>query len=315
MIKILKILKILSVLFFVLFFNGTAAVSLEKIFIVYKINNQIITNVDLKNELKYLLALNPQLENVPKKKLEEITKKSIIKDTIKKSEVLKYYLLDQTDPLLLKILNNFYTKLGIKSKDEFEIYLTNFNLTIIDVLKRIEIETVWNQMIYEKYKDQIQINQQELRDIINLKNNSQKEKLLSLVEIVFEKEKGKETKEKINRIQSSIKDIGFENTANIYSISESSKLGGKIGWINQQSLSEKFIKELDGLKIGEHTRPISIGNSYIMLKIQNVKEQIIEFNKDIVLKQMITLEENKQLESFSKIYYNKVKINSQINEL
>ena len=311
----IKILKILSVLFFVLLYNGTAAVSLEKIFIVYKINNQIITNVDLKNELKYLLALNPQLENVPKKKLEEITKKSIIKDTIKKSEVLKYYLLDQTDPLLLKILNNFYTKLGIKSKDEFEIYLTNFNLTIIDVLKRIEIETVWNQMIYEKYKDQIQINQQELKDIINLKKNSQKEKLLSLVEIVFEKEKGKETKEKINRIQSSIKDIGFENTANIYSISESSKLGGKIGWINQQSLSEKFIKELDGLKIGEHTRPISIGNSYIMLKIQNVKEQIIEFNKDIVLKQMITLEENKQLESFSKIYYNKVKINSQINEL
>ena len=311
----IKILKILSVLFFVLFFNATAVVSLEKIFIVYKINNQIITNIDLKNELKYLLALNPQLESVPKKKLEEITKKSIIKDTIKKSEVLKYYLLDQTDPLLLKILNNFYTKLGIKSKDEFEIYLTNFNLTIIDVLKRIEIETVWNQMIYEKYKDQIQINQQELRDIINLKNNSQKEKLLSLVEIVFEKEKGKETKEKINRIQSSIKDIGFENTANIYSISESSKLGGKIGWINQQSLSEKFIKELDGLKIGEHTRPISMGNSYIMLKIKNVKEQIIELNKDIVLKQMITLEENKQLESFSKIYYNKVKINSQIDEL
>ena len=311
----IKILKILSVLFFVLLYNGTAAVSLEKIFIVYKINNQIITNVDLKNELKYLLALNPQLENVPKKKLEEITKKSIIKDTIKKSEVLKYYLLDQTDPLLLKILNNFYTKLGIKSKDEFEIYLTNFNLTIIDVLKRIEIETVWNQMIYEKYKDQIQINQEELKSIINLKKDSQKEKLVSLIEIVFEKEKAKETKDKINRIQDSIKDIGFENTANIYSISESSKLGGKIGWINQQSLSEKFIKELDGLKIGEHTRPISIGNSYIMLKIQNVKEQIIEFNKDIVLKQMITLEENKQLESFSKIYYNKVKINSQINEL
>jgi peptidyl-prolyl cis-trans isomerase SurA len=311
----IKILKILSLLFFMLFFNGVAAVSLEKIFIVYKINNQIITNVDLKNELKYLLALNPQLKNVPKKKLEEITKKSIIKDTIKKSEVLKYYLLDQTDPLLLKILNNFYTKLGIKSKDAFEIYLTNFNLTIIDVLKRIEIETVWNQMIYEKYKGQIQINQQELKDIINLKKNSQKKRLLSLVEIVFEKEKSKETKEKINRIQSSIKDIGFENTANIYSISESSKLGGKIGWINQQSLSEKFIKELDGLKIGEHTRPISMGNSYIMLKIQNVKEQIIELNKDIVLKQMITLEENKQLESFSKIYYNKVKINSQIDEL
>ena len=311
----IKILKILSVLFFVLFFNATAVVSLEKIFIVYKINNQIITNIDIKNELKYLLALNPQLESVPKKKLEEITKKSIIKDTIKKSEVLKYYLLDQTDPLLLKILNNFYTKLGIKSKDEFEIYLTNFNLTIIDVLKRIEIETVWNQMIYEKYKGQIQINQQELKDIINLKKNSQKKRLLSLVEIVFEKEKGKETKEKINKIQSSIKDIGFENTANIYSISESSKLGGKIGWINQQSLSEKFIKELDGLKIGEHTRPISMGNSYIMLKIKNVKEQIIELNKDIVLKQMITLEENKQLESFSKIYYNKVKINSQIDEL
>ncbi len=311
----IKILKLLSVLFFVLSFNGTAAVSLEKIFIVYKINNQIITNEDLKEELKYLLALNPQLKDVPKKKLQEITKKSITKDTIKKSEILKYYLLDQTDPLLLKILNNFYTKLGIESKDQFEIYLANFDLTIIDVLKRIEIETVWNQMIYEKYKGQIQINEEELKEIINLKKDDQKERLLSLVEIVFEKEKGKETKEKINRIQSSIKDVGFENTANIYSISESSKLGGKIGWVNQQSLSGKFIKGLDGLKIGEHTQPISIGNSYIILKIQDIKEQIIEFNKDIALKQMITAEENKQLDSFSKIYFNKVKINSQINEL
>ena len=294
---------------------STAVNSLEKVFIVLKINNEIITNVDVENEIKYLIALNPQLKTIPNNKIEEIAKKSIIKENLKKSEILKYYILDQKNPLLQEILAQFYEKLGMNNKNEFNEYLVNFDLLIDDVLKRIEVETVWNQMIYQKYKAQLQIDQKKFKEVINLKKNNQESNLLSLVEIVFEKKNNEKFQEKLTLIQNSIEEIGFENTANIYSVSESSNFGGKLGWINEQSLSKKVLEKVNGLKIGEYTAAIDMGSSYVILKIQDIKKKIIEINEEAALKEMIKFEENKQLESFSRIYYNKVKINSQINEL
>ena len=311
----IKIIKTPYILVIILMLFNTVAHSSEKIFIAIKINNEIVTNVDIKNEMKYLIALNPQLKTISSKQIEEIAIKSIIKENLKKSEILKYYILDQKNPLLQQILAEFYTKLGINNMDEFNKYLTSFDLLVNDVIKKIEVETVWNQMIYQKYKPQLQIDQIKLKKIIDLKKDNEEENLLSLVEIVFEKNRDEELQKKIIQLQNSIKEIGFENTANIYSVSESSKFGGSLGWVNERSLSQKILKEISGLKIGEYTNAIDLGNTYLILKIQDIKKQIVEINEESVLKEMIKQEENKQLENFSKIYYNKVKINSQVNEL
>lgn len=311
----IKTIKTLYILFAVLILCNTNANSLEKVFIILKINNEIVTNIDVKNEIKYLIALNPQLKTVPKNQIQEIAKKSIVKENLKKSEILKYYILDQKNPLLQEILAQFYKKLGMDNEKEFKEYLINFDLLIDDVLKKIEVETVWNQMIYQKYKTQLQINPEKLKKIISLKKNNQENNLLSLIEIVFEKKKDEKFQEKLTQIQSSIEEIGFENTANIYSVSESSKFGGKLGWVNEESLTKKVLEGINGLKIGEQTAVLDMGSSYVILKIQDIKKQIIEINEDTALKKMIKFEENKQLENFSRIYYNKVKINSQINEL
>ena len=311
----IKIIKTLYILFVVLLLCNTSANSLEKVFIILKINNEIVTNIDVKNEIKYLIALNPQLKTVPKNQIQEIAKKSIVKENLKKSEILKYYILDQKNPLLQEILAQFYKKLGMDNEKEFKEYLINFDLLIDDVLKKIEVETVWNQMIYQKYKTQLQINPEKLKKIISLKKNNQENNLLSLIEIVFEKKKDEKFQEKLTQIQNSIEEIGFENTANIYSVSESSKFGGKLGWVNEESLTKKVLEGINGLKIGEQTAVLDMGSSYVILKIQDIKKQIIEINEDTALKKMIKFEENKQLENFSKIYFNKVKINSQINEL
>ena len=311
----IKTIKTLYILFAVLILCNTNANSLEKVFIILKINNEIVTNIDVKNEIKYLIALNPQLKTVPKNQIQEIAKKSIVKENLKKSEILKYYILDQKNPLLQEILAQFYKKLGMDNEKEFKEYLINFDLLIDDVLKKIEVETVWNQMIYQKYKTQLQINPEKLKKIISLKKNNQENNLLSLIEIVFEKKKDEKFQEKLTQIQNSIEEIGFENTANIYSVSESSKFGGKLGWVNEESLTKKVLEKINGLKIGEQTAVLDMGSSYVILKIQDIKKQIIEINEDTALKKMIKFEENKQLENFSKIYFNKVKINSQINEL
>jgi peptidyl-prolyl cis-trans isomerase SurA len=311
----IKIIKTLYILFVVLLLCNTSANSLEKVFIILKINNEIVTNIDVKNEIKYLIALNPQLKTVPKNQIQEIAKKSIVKENLKKSEILKYYILDQKNPLLQEILAQFYKKLGMDNEKEFNEYLINFDLLIDDVLKKIEVETVWNQMIYQKYKAQLQINPEKLKKKISLKKDNQENNFLSLIEIVFEKKKDEKFQEKLTQIQNSIEEIGFENTANIYSVSESSKFGGKLGWVNEESLTKKVLERINGLKIGEQTAVIDMGSSYVILKIQDIKKQIIEINEDAALKKMIKFEENKQLENFSRIYYNKVKINSQINEL
>ena len=311
----IKTIKTLYILFAVLILCNTNANSLEKVFIILKINNEIVTNIDVKNEIKYLIALNPQLKTVPKNQIQEIAKKSIVKENLKKSEILKYYILDQKNPLLQEILAQFYKKLGMDNEKEFKEYLINFDLLIDDVLKKIEVETVWNQMIYQKYKAQLQINPEKLKKKISLKKNNQENNLLSLIEIVFEKKKDEKFQEKLTQIQNSIEEIGFENTANIYSVSESSKFGGKLGWVNEESLTKKVLEGINGLKIGEQTAVLDMGSSYVILKIQDIKKQIIEINEDTALKKMIKFEENKQLENFSRIYYNKVKINSQINEL
>ena len=118
----------------------------------------------------------------------------------------------------------------------------------------------------------------------------------------------------IDQIQLSINEIGFNNTANIYSISESSKLGGKLGWINENSLSKQILKQLKNLNDKEYTDTIKIGNNYLILKLEETKINEIKVDKDKEFEKLIQTETNKQLNKFSKIYFNKSKMNYSINE-
>ena len=118
----------------------------------------------------------------------------------------------------------------------------------------------------------------------------------------------------VNKIKNSISEIGFNNTANIYSISDSSKFGGKIGWIEETSLSKKITDELNNIKIGEYTNIIQIGNNFLILMIDDIKIKKININKEDELKKLINFETTKQLTQFSKIFFNKSKINYKINE-
>ena len=151
-----------------------------------------------------------------------------------------------------------------------------------------------------------------LKKIQKQKNKTKKEYLLS--EIVFEKNKNEDINQIIKNILSSIEKIGFSNTANIYSISESSKLGGKIGWIDEKNLSEKIIVELNRLEEQQHSQVMKIGNNFLILKIEEIKFNRIKIDQKEELNRMIVYETNKQLNQFSRIFFNKSKINYTINE-
>ena len=181
------------------------------------------------------------------------------------------------------------------------------------VIDKINIDLFWNELIYLKYKDQVNINKENLiSKVKNLENKSQKEFFLS--EIVFLKKKDVNLDDFIQEIKLSINEIGFNNTANVYSISESSKLGGKLGWVSENSLSKQISEKLKLINIGEYTGTLKLGNNFLILKIEDVKEGEIKIDKEEELEKLIKIETNKQLNKYSKIYFDKTKINYSINE-
>jgi len=287
----------------------------ENIHIVYKVNNQIITNADIEKEYQYLISLNNQIKNLDKVKVLEISKESALKEKIKKIELAKYFDLETLDLNIDIYLQNFYKNLNINSDTEFKQYLKGNNMSLDYVKTKIQIEVLWNQLIYDRYIAQINIDRDELKKKLDEASNGLNQKIYSLSEILFDKENNSSFEKKLENIGQSISEIGFNNTANIYSISDSSKFGGKIGWVDEKKLSKKIIQELQSLEAGQYTKPIQTGSSFLILKIEEIKYEKAMFNEDEELNKMIQFETSKQLEQFSKIFYNKIKINSLIDEL
>ena len=306
--------KFILYLFFLILINFKSHAT-ESIYIVYKVNNEIITNSDVEKEYRYLVSLNNQLKNLEEQKKIEISKESALREKIKKIELAKYFDLKTINIDIDNYLENFYRNLNIKNKKEFEEYLESNNISLNYVQKKIEIEILWNQLIYDRYISQINIDRNQLKEKVKKLISTKKQKKYSLSEILFDKENNSNFEKKLENINQSISEIGFKNTANIYSISDSSKFGGKIGWIEEQKLSTKILEQLKALEVGQYTSPVQVGSSFLILKIEEIKYENVVVNEDEELNKMIQFETSKQLDQFSKIFYEKIKINSFINEL
>ncbi|MDA9698469.1 peptidylprolyl isomerase [Candidatus Pelagibacter sp.] len=286
-----------------------------KIKIVNKINNEIITNFDIQKEYNYLIALNNELQKIPLSEGLNIAKDSLIREKIKTSELKKIYELENFNryDYLNNIFQNFYKKLNISSEKEFENYLKSFDLSVEEVKQKIKLEILWNQLIGLKYKDQINIDEENLKKKISQNNlNFKKSIEYDLSEIVFQAKTQEELTAKINEIKSNIELIGFSSAANKYSISESAKFGGKIGKLLESQLSTKIRDELKKLEINQVSKPLNIGGSFLLLFVNDKKEIKLEQDKDKVLKKMIESERTRQFDQFSQVYFNKIKLNVQI---
>ena len=306
-----KFILFLFLLILINFKSNTA----ENFYIVYKVNNEIITNSDIEKEYRYLVSLNNQLKNLEKQKIIELSKESALREKIKKIELIKYFDLKTININIDNYLENFYRNLSIKNKKEFEEYLQSNKISLNYVQKKIEIEILWNQLIYDTYISQINIDRNQLKEKVKKLISTKKQKKYSLSEILFDIENNSNFEKKLENINQSISEIGFKNTANIYSISDSSKFGGKIGWIEEQKLSTKILEQLKALEVGQYTSPVQVGSSFLILKIEEIKYENAIINEDEELNKMIQFETSKQLDQFSKIFYGKIKINSFINEL
>jgi peptidyl-prolyl cis-trans isomerase SurA len=307
-------LKILIYVFFAIYVSANKSISLENE-IVFKINNEIITKIDVENEYKYLILLNKNLKNLNREEIIEISKRSIIKERIKKIELLKNF----ENPVIPKkylklVLQNIYKQIDIENLDDFKKYLISNNVNYNDVVKKIEIEALWNELIIEKFSSKLKIDKQKIRDrIISKKNEITKSYLLS--EIVFEISNSKELSSKYEKIIKTIKEKSFNSAALTYSTSDTSNIGGNLGWIDENSLNKKLREILSSMKENEFTEPITIPGGFMILNIRKIKEIELIKNIDEEVKKVINLQKNIQLNQFSKMYFNKIKKGIQINEI
>ena len=305
---------LLTIFLILQLFSSVDALSNVKIKV--KINDKIITNIDIQKEAQYLKILNSNLNQLSEDKVLELAKMSLINEIIKEKEILKFSGKNLKDnPFLDEYLKNLYSKLNYKNQNEFENLLNQKETYNFDEIKyKINIELSWNELIYNKFDKLVKIDKKLLlKKIKNTQSQGQKE--YNLLEIVFEKKKDLQLKEQIKQIKSSIVEVGFENTANIYSISESSKFGGNLGWINENSLSKEIIENLSSLKEGNLTNVIKISNNFLILKINKIRINKIKVNIEEELKKLVNAERNKQLNQFSRIFFNKSKINYSIDEI
>jgi peptidyl-prolyl cis-trans isomerase SurA len=283
--------------------------------IVVSIDNKVITNFDIQKEINYLLALNPSLNNLPKKQIYEIAKESLVREEIKEKEILKYYNINYKDPELSLLIENIYNRLNIANENEFNKYLSNFDLSIEMISAKLAIEKAWNRLIFEKFNKFINLDELRLKKKLekNLSQPQTQNRYL-ISEILFQSKNDKEYQEILRNIKKTIEENSFETAASIYSISDSSKNGGKIGWVNKNEISETIYNVLNKLSIGQFTQPIKIASGFLIIYLNDIKKEEQEFNVDEELKKMIISEKNRQFNEFSIIHFKKIEQQIFINE-
>ena len=304
-------LKFINI-FIVLSLCLSIANSENKIKIELQIGNEILTNIDFLNEENYLIALNNNLKTLPKNQLKKISKQSLIREKVKKIELSKIYNLEKADKYSEEVLRDFYKRLNFKNEEEFNSYMASYNLNITNIKEKLKIETLWNEMVFNKYNNQIKIDEEKIK--LKIKTQKKILKEYNLSEILFQLNSDEKTLDKYNLILKNIENSGFKNSANLYSISDSAKFGGEIGWINQNQLNDNLLKEIENLNINQLSRPIQVSSGYLIIKLNNKREKEKELDFEKTFKQMVTKEKNRQLNQFSLIYFNKIKQNIYISE-
>ena len=305
-----KLFKITSIIIICLVFTLKLYSKENKI--VLKINNEIITTIDIYTEIRYLSEINKDFSNLDYESKINVAKKSLIREKIKNIELRR--LLDEIK-IEKKILDNlsvsYFNRLGINSVVDFNNFFKINKINPDLVRKKITSEVLWNQLIFNKYKDKIKINKEEIKK--KIKNRKQKEYKLS--EILFELEDKEKLKNRYELIKSYINRKSFSEAVLKFSISKTNNDKGKLGWVKETVLNKKIIENLNEISIGQISKPIVLPGGYLILKIEDIKEINIEFDIENEMKLIVKEKTNKQLNQYSNIYFNKIKKNIKINEL
>jgi peptidyl-prolyl cis-trans isomerase SurA len=305
----MKFLKITFVIFYVLF-NESIAIENK---IILKVENHIITSLDIFEEIKNLKFFNKNLNQIKNDEIYQIALQSILNQKIKEIEISKKFdeiKLDDENYLNF-LIESKYKSLGYETLAEFKKELTNKKINFNNFEEKIKIDILWSQIIYSKYYSKIKINEKELRkEILSKKNISNS---YELSEIVFNIENINEVNSKYQLIKEDIQKLGFDNAALKHSISTTASSGGNLGWIDEKQINSRLRNELNNTQVGNITKPIRIPGGFIILKKNDVKKTEVNLNIEEELKKLIDYNQETQLRNYSNVYFNKIKKDLKIN--
>ena len=303
----------LRIILFFFFINISTNLVSANIEIKYKINNDIITNTDIDNEKNYLLFIRPSLKSLPDKEIIKISENSLIREIIKKNELNGVFDVNEADKYINKVKKNLYRFTNVNNENDLKKLLKSNNIEYENVIEKMKYESLWNELIFRKFNSLVKLNKNKLRTDLELKIKNNKKYEYNLSELLFELNKTEKVYKTYEDIIDYVKLNNFKSAAFKYSIANSSKSGGEIGWVKETLLSKDLNNKLKKLKKNEITEPIKYPNGYLILKINDKREmkQIVNFDEEF--KDLVNFEKNKQLNQFSILFYKKLKQNSKIN--
>ena len=304
-----KKIKLYIIVIFTIIFNIQNLTAFENK-ILFKIDNEIITTIDIYEEIKFLKVFNPEINSLSDVELFEISKNSLIKDKIKKIEIMKFVReLKVDDKFLLKLIERKYSRLNINSIKNFEKYLKKENLNIEIVKEKFIIELMWNDLIYQKFSKKVVIDKERIKNEISQNSQKKFQKEFLLSEIVFNVANKDEFNNKYQKILLDIEKVGFKKTALIHSNSDTATNGGLIGWVKEVNLNKSLKKVISELKPGQFSKPVRTSSGFIIIKIDEEKEYVSKFNLADKIDEITRFKTNEQLNQFSNMYLNKLKKN------
>lgn len=307
----IKHIKIIILLFFLITGKGFA---LENN-IILKINNEIITSIDIFNEIKKIKFFNNNLVEIDNEEIYDIALQSLLRNRVKKIEVLKNVksLEVQNEDYLNLLIQNAYKRLNIDNLENFKKELSNRSINYEEFKNELKVDIFWNEIIFSKFNNNVVIDEEKLkRQLENSKKNNLE---FNLSEIAYQAENINEIEDEYKIIKNDIEKLGFENAALKHSLSNTASNGGNLGWVSEKAINDEILNQIKSIPVNSITKPIKIASGFVILKKNNEREFKNEFNFEEELKKLINYEKDQQLRNFSNLYFNKVKKNLKINAL
>ena len=278
--------------------------------IVVKVEDEIITNYEIKNKILSTLVLsNTELTQSNINKLKSPSLNSLIDYKLKMIEMSKYNF-----NVTNAELNNYLNRISSNNIANLKKKFINNNLNYQLFIDQIIIELKWKKFIFSKYNNKVdlekEISDKELKEIIEKKSNVVEYKI-SEIEIFYENRDS--IKEKVNEILDSITLDGFKKTVKKYSVSDSALNNGDLGWIKSNMFSKEVYDSLKNTNIGDISKPIIGSNNIIFLKVEDKKETNIDkINIEQIKEELIKVKQNELFRLYSNSYISQLRNNNLI---
>ena len=303
MIKFKKIIFSLVILLF--FTQNCYGVIKDSLYAT--VGKKAITYSDIINEIKIILILNNESFSEDKRnQLESTAVKTAIQKNIKQIEIEKFSNLNFSNTDVDAELKRLATLTNRSLDDLKKAFYTN-GIDIKLVRNRIETDLLWNSLIFQIYKNNLTIDENEINEQLATSKNEKNVNEFLLSEIIFNLVEKDNFELEVKKIKEKIKSEGFEQVAMSLSIAETAEKGGRLGWISETAITEEFRSNILNTPVGETTKPFLLPSGILIFKVNDKRTKKVEIDLEKIKKQLVINEKSKLLRMYSLSHYDKIR--------